>query len=421
MNSRFFSYVVGLLFCHHLLGGKEIEEAPYDLTLVGSVSYETLCQYPAIWIENLKDSLNINVVPIGICDLDSVSVDVRRVIEKGCKQAGRVSVLLENVWSIALEPVSQVPKESLIKIAYSTFESTKLPPQWVQLFNEEFDAVVVLDPWWVDLYRSCGVKVPVFVLPAGLELADYLKEPDRVRPHKPFTFGMTGAFWDRKNHQILLRAFEEEFGDSEDVHLLLHGRYGNPRIIDFLVHTVLHHHLPNVTVYRGVLNKQDYMQFMSLLDCYVLVSLGEGYSISPREAMALGIPCILSQNTAHLTLCKSGLVRPVTSDLKVSADREPYGGADVGKMFDCSVADVRKALRDVYEHYNDYLTKARASRSWVKQYTFEALKPLYLTLIKPSKVVLGKENRLEPGCLTTDSEALYKKYQNLIQHSPDAN
>lgn len=385
-------------------------DEPDDLTLVGTVSYETLCQYPALWIENLKDSLKINVVLVGPSNLDSVSSDVRKIIEKGCKQPGKVSVLFENVWSIALEPVPYVPQESVIKIAYSTFESTKLPRQWVELFNEHFDAVVVLDPWWVDVYKACGVKIPIFVLPAALELDGYFKESDRVFARKPFTFGMTGAYWDRKNHQVLLRAFEEEFGDCPDVRLLLHGRYGQPHIIDSLVHTVLHHHLPNVFVYRGLLDKQEYQKFMSLLDCYVLVSLGEGYSISPREAMAMGIPCILSQNTAHITLCKSGLVRPVPSDRLVSADREPYGGADVGKMFDCSVAEVRKALRDVYENYNAYLIKAKKSRQWVRQYTFESLKPLYLSLIKPSKVVLGKENKLEPGCVTTDSEALYKKY-----------
>jgi glycosyltransferase involved in cell wall biosynthesis len=284
----------------------------------------------------------------------------------------------------------------------------------VEIFNEKFDAVVVLDPWWVDIYRSCGVKTPIFVLPAGLDIDEYFKMPDRIYAQTPFTFGTTGAFWDRKNHQVLLRAFEEEFGDSTDVRLILHGRYGQSHIIDSLVHTVLHHHMPNVFVYQGLLNKDDYLKFMGSLDCYVLISLGEGYSISPREAMALGIPCILSENTAHITLCQTGLVRPVPCELKVSADREPYGGADVGKMFDCSVAEVRKALREVYENYIVYLRKAKKSRTWVKQCTFESLKPLYLALLKPSKVVLGKENKLEPGCLTTDSEALYHKYQKLI-------
>ena len=58
-----------------------------------------------------------------------------------------------------------------------------------------------------------------------------------------------------------------------------------------------------------------YIEFISTFDCYVNLSKGEGFSIPPRESLALGIPCIISDNTAHKTICDSGLVLPVTSKI----------------------------------------------------------------------------------------------------------
>lgn len=385
-----------------------------DVTLVGSVYYASLCQYVSLWIDHLHDSLDINVIPVAVCELNSASPKAKEIINQGKRPAGNVAVLLENVWSLSTNYSSKVPKDSKIKISYGTFEGSKLPPKWVEIFNRDFDVVVISDPWFEEVYKKSGVKTPIFVLPAGLELDSYLDAPDIKEPHKPFTFGISGAYWDRKNHQVLMRAFIEEFGNSPDVQLKMHGRGGHDAIINSLRHIIKYRYLTNIQMLSYVMTLKEYQEYLKTLDCYVLPSHSEGYSISPRETMALGIPTIISNNTAHITLCNSTFVRPIECTIPVAADREPYG-VDVGEIFDCSVTDLRKALRDVYENYSLYLEKAKKGREWVKQYRFQSLKPLFLALIKPEKVVLGKENKLEPGILTTDSEELYNKYLSLNQ------
>lgn len=383
-----------------------------DLTLVGAVSLQSCCKFLPLWFDHLSEDLSINAVALQPIILDGCSPGVHTVVQEGCKKAGKVAVLLENVVYY-----DQVPLDSAIKINVSAYEATRLPQQWVDLFNTKFDAVAVTDPWLVDVYVNSGVTIPVFALAPGLALDEFLNEPEPQGSHKPFTFGMSGAFWDRKNHQLLLRAFAEEFGNSPDVRLSLHGRDGYPDIVNELKQYVLSHNLSNVSVLEGLLTPFAYKGFMQSLDAYVLVSKAEGYSISPREAMALGIPCILANNTAQKVLCDTALVRAVASDILIDP---PLYATNGGKMFDCRVEDVREALRDVYEHFSVYRDKARMSRRWVRQYSFSALKPLYLSLVKPKKVILGTENKLEPGCLTTTSESLYKKYLAIINSDANA-
>lgn len=392
------------------------ENMPYDLTLVGFLDHESLAKFPALWIDNLADSLKINFIATTRPNLDGASDKVKEIALAPFKTAGNVAVLLDSVWNKHNNWSAYVPSQSTIKIAYCMFEGTKLPPQWVAILNAQFDAVVVGDPFWVPIYQLSGVVIPIFSLPAGLFLDALLAEPQKENPGKPFTFGISAVFWARKNHRKLLQAFAEEFGNSDMVQLKMHGRAGLPMIISEVENYIKDHKLSNVHIEVKKTNPQEFDQFMRSLDCYVLVSTAEGYSISPREAMARGIPCILSRNTAHITLCESRLVRCIRSFVLNRAEYEEFGsGDDFGYTFNCEIADIRRALRDVYENYAAYLEKAKKAREWVRQQcAFSGLKAKYLSLIKPQKVMLGSGNKLEDDALITNSEKLYSKYQRLI-------
>jgi glycosyltransferase involved in cell wall biosynthesis len=380
------------------------QKSVYDLTLIGPLYYHSQCKFIPLWIDNLSDHCVINVIPVDRGISTSVSQKVQAAIAQGSEGAGKVSVLLDHVDFYHL-----VPKESAIKIIISTYEATRLPKTWVHLLNTQFDAVVVTDSWLLDVYKQSGVTTPLFALNPGLGLADFLQYPDRTAPHTPFTFGTSGPFWDRKNHKLLLQAFAEEFGNSPDVRLRILARGGEDGLRQELVNYIEEHNLENVEILCSLLNSTAYTLYLSSLDSYVVISKAEGYSITPREAMAMGIPCIVSDNTGHIPLCQSGLVKAVKSDILTP---QPVN-ADGAAVFDSRIEDVRQALREMYENYDAYLKKAKEGRTWVQRYSFSELKPLYLSLVKPDRVVLGTENKLEPGCLTTTSENLYKKYLSI--------
>lgn len=392
-------------------------DKPNDLSVVGVAQFaDSLGRLGISVLEMLKKSLKMNFITSrtdGFIDLKEIPQDIAHIILNPDKSPGNVSLFFDLPILAWDNPVSFVPN-SKIKIAYTMVESTAVPASWVSVINEKFDAVAVPDAFLVDVYRNSGIKVPIFVLPCALYLEDFLAKPVKKQKNSPFVFGISAGFWERKNQVKLVEAFAEEFGNNPNILLKLHSRMGEPAIRQKIEEIIKKYNLKNVAIIDERLDKDAYRNFMSSLDCYVLLSKGEGFSITPREALALGIPCIISNNTAHKVICDTDFVRcvetPITHQASYAHIKENfYAGVD----FDCTTNDARKALRDVYENYEKYLRKAHKGRQWVKQYLLSNLKSNYLTLVKPQVIKLGKVNFLDGNVLTTNSSMLYSKYKKL--------
>lgn len=299
--------------------------------------------------------------------------------------------------------------DSDIKIAYSMFESDAVPKLWVQILNKYYDVLIVPDKWLIQVYKSSGVTIPIFVLPLGIILKNDWLHTKHTK-NQIFNFGMTGGFWERKNHIKTMQAFLEAFGNNPQVRLKVHGRFGPFK--DKVLEAYQKLGSPtNIEVISTMLDTAEYTKLMESIDCYVFVSKGEGFSITPREAIAMGKPCILSKNTAHRTICESGFVIPVEANLKIPAYYEVFG-QQIGNFFDCQTTDVSKAMLDVYHNYEQHQEKVlNGGPLWVKQYLWNELKQKYLTVIKPTKIELGNKNEIYTTHMETNSKALYIKYK----------
>ncbi len=389
----------------------------YDLTVVGFIRQgDGIGKVAFNLINMLKKDIKINFVFNHDASNQYIDVpkSIKKIIKNPDKTPAKISISTGFLWNSWNKGYKYVP-DSKIKLAYSMIESDALPPQSVTILNSKFDAVIVPDEFQKVVYSNSGVKIPIFVLPMPLLLDDFLAKPVKIAPNVPFTFGTSAVFEPRKNHALLLDAFAAEFGNNPHVKLRLHGRFGFPEIIESIRNNIKLYNLTNVEVLDHALPYNSYVDFMSSLDCYVFLSKGEGFSMTPRESMALGIPCILSNNTAHITMCKTGLVKSVEPTITRTAYYATYK-QNAGMEYDCSIKDVRAALRDVYSNYKHYLSLAAKSKNWVQRYQSYNLKQKYLAFIKPKKIILGKENKiLNDNSLSTNSSSLFRKYNSLIK------
>lgn len=388
----------------------------YDLTLVGPMLFfESLSGLSVGIIDALKDDLKINFIPTSATiNFDGIPNKVQYIVQhsnNSSNSSAKVVLFTEILWTIAGSQVDKMPKGN-ITIAYSMLESTAIPSEWVTILNTKFDAVVVPDPFLKTVYQNSGVKIPIFVLPCGISIDDLLTRPLKKAQQTPFIFGMSALASSHKNFMLLADAFIQEFNNDPNVKLVLHDRTESSAFFDEIYKKIESLHITNISILPQRFSRSMYQDFLSSLDCYVLLSKGEGFSITPREALALGIPCILSNNSAHITLCKSKLVRVVDSSIAEPAYYVHLGGVH-GFQFNCTIQDVQRALRDVYVNYQLYLAKAHQGREWVKQYLYRNLKRKYLNLVRPSKVKLGKDNVISDNYIMTNSQSLYKKYKKL--------
>jgi glycosyltransferase involved in cell wall biosynthesis len=142
--------------------------------------------------------------------------------------------------------------------------------------------------------------------------------------------------------------------------------------------------------------------------------MGEGFSITPREALAMGKPCIVTNNTSQQTICNSGHVIPLQANKKISAVFEFMGNKPCGHFFDCDTDDLANSMKNVVNNYDKHLKQAHQGREWVKQYLWSELKPLYLNLLKPKNLVLGENNVISHELFQTNNIALFNKIKGLV-------
>jgi glycosyltransferase involved in cell wall biosynthesis len=161
-------------------------------------------------------------------------------------------------------------------------EATEIPQDWVDRLNR-VNHVVVPSPWLVDVFRSCGVKRPISVVPAGID-PEECQIPSR--PNRPYTFMCLGDRGGRKGHELVYAAFYRAFPrDNRDVRLIIKSVAANP----------LDHHIRDSRVITWSENVEKISTIYAQADCYVFPTFMEGYGLPPREAAACGLPVLATR------------------------------------------------------------------------------------------------------------------------------
>lgn len=171
--------------------------------------------------------------------------------------------------------------EADTRIAITMFESSALPPGWVDVLNR-LDAVVVPCSWLETVFRDAGVTTALHRVPLGIK--ECYRPAHRPAGRSPFTFLTVATPYPRKGWDIAVRAFDAAFGRSEDHRLLIKMRAGRKLPV-----RVLH---PRVEVLAEDLDDAGMAELFRSVDAFVFPSRGEGFGLPPREAAATGLPVV---------------------------------------------------------------------------------------------------------------------------------
>lgn len=166
------------------------------------------------------------------------------------------------------------------KIGYHPWESTELLPGWADIMNE-CDEIWTPSPLIAHWYRRyAGVRVPVHVYEHGVE---HSWKPVKREPEHTIKFLHVGAEATRKGGWDTVRAFRRAFQGRKDVSLTL-------KMIDSGWIQI-----PSLGQVTYINDKYNFAQMQDLFkynDVYVYPSYGEGFGLTPLQAMATGMPTI---------------------------------------------------------------------------------------------------------------------------------
>lgn len=232
---------------------------PY-LTVIGPVNMaDGIGRHSVELIDTLKNEVSIGFVHTARPCYKSVPAPVKRIIKNQYRPLGKVIIFEDCIWTPEKEhyQLLRTPKnDDQIRLAYTMFESSEIPKEWVVILNNYFDAAIVPDDFLIKVYQNSGVDIPIFVLPLGLNLKPFLEEEIKKKPNYPIVFGNFGACLNRKNQLLLVEAFHEAFGDTDKVILKINSRYSQEDTAENIKKLIEEKHMKNVIFTERVLIKR---------------------------------------------------------------------------------------------------------------------------------------------------------------------
>lgn len=141
------------------------------------------------------------------------------------------------------------------------------------------------------------------ILPNAIDSRKYLYS-EKVRKeireefqlHGKFVIGHVGRFSPQKNHEFVIKVFNQFQMKRPDSVLLLVGDGKGRQRIEELVDELK---IKDKVIFAGI--RPDVNRLMQAMDVFLFPSLYEGLPVTMVEAQAAGLPCIISENVPQET------------------------------------------------------------------------------------------------------------------------
>lgn len=275
------------------------------------------------------------------------------------------------------------------KIIYTGFESTKVPEDWLEYLNQA-DEIWTFSKFcqkaFCDTFNFEKSRIKVF--PHGYD-ADAFPLLKREH-HDVFTFLHYDAFKLRKGWDLVVDAFERAFNGNPKVKLILKTAKEKALPLDY----------PNVEIRKGGYSQPKLLELLKEADCFVFPSRGEGYGMTPLEALSTGIPVIVTDK-GGMTEYNKDVITVKSTPIK--AFYENYKG-DLGEMYQADVVELAEKMKQIYAEkpqtyakYNKIATKYQASK---------LLKPMWKHIKEVDKNVRINKNFVQLSIIVLTYNAL---------------
>lgn len=317
------------------------------ITVYAPGNFDYLDSYGLIACQLLRHltrlGVHVNAVGMGKTVMDSQPDDVRAVTSRP---------LRPSLGGIVLGyPTGYANHSALLhcgpRVAVTMFESSKIPPNWIEPLNQ-MDAVVVPSTFCRDVFATCGVTVPIHVVPLGVGQVYRYQERTQGRPLTFLAFLDRGK---RKGFIVALQAFLRAFGESMDYRLILKGR--KPKKPLELTN-------PNIEVVQQDMSEEELYQLYLRADVLINPHKGEGFGIIPREfAGTGGIALTTNWSGTADDLSEWGWSLPYTLERADWEGHRNLTGQDLGEWAAPDTDGVASKLLHVVAHIDAYRVMAR--------------------------------------------------------------
>lgn len=246
----------------------------------------------------------------------------------------------------------------------SMWESQRLPESYREYLHN-FEMIVVPSQQNLELFGQYHDNVQLAYL--GVDSTEWFYVP-RQAPTSEFRF-MVGGSGARKGVDLTVQAFRKVFKtwpkDGPTPTLILK----NPKGEDY--------HGDRIHMVAGHLSDEDEQALYASVHCYVQPSRGEGFGLQPLQAMAQGIPTILTDAHGHAGFAHLGYG---LSSTNASSAYFIYG--DAGDWWEPSFDELCERMEYVYSHWDAAEAKGKQAAVGVaNRFTWHHVADRYIELL----------------------------------------
>jgi len=196
-------------------------------------------------------------------------------------------------------------------IMIQPWEFGSLPREWIRPMSEQVDEMWVPSRYVRDCYIRSGVPAErVHVVPNGVntELFKPDNPPYRLRTKKAYKFLFVGGTIQRKGIDVLLDVYTRSFSSTDDVCLVIKDMggqsfYKGQTAKEWIRRFQGDPNHPEIEYIERNLGDCEIAGLYTACDCLVHPYRGEGFGLPIAEAMASGLPVIVTGYGAALDFC----------------------------------------------------------------------------------------------------------------------
>jgi len=309
-------------------------------------------------------------------------------------------------------PPNFTPPQEGHWVIIQPWEFGSLPKDWIGPMNKNVDEMWVPSSFVRECYIKSGISADrVFVVPNGVDTLKFNPnaEPFCLKSQKCFKFLFVGGTIYRKGIDILLEAYCNAFTAKNDVCLVIKDMggqsfYKGQTAKQMIAEIQKKDDSPEIEYLEQMMGESDLAGLYTACNCLVHPYRGEGFGLPVAEAMACGLPVVVTKGGACDDFCLEENAYFIDSSVK-PVNIPDYQLAKQGWLLEPDHLQLQKILRHVCENKNEARLKGKKGTDSIKRnFTWKNAANIVVERLRAlkDKPIIRYQSRKKAGLIQTN-------------------